>query len=301
MRPPPRIGLVVLNWNSWRDTRECLDSIANVLYGALEIFVVDNGSWDDSPDRIAATFPMAKLLRLPLNRGYGGGMNEGIRAALGSGCEFVLCLNNDMTLDPASLEPLVNAAREEFTVPFPTIYQRENPEFIDSAGNHLSYTGLTTLIAHGARGVSESLEADYTELPFLSRELVELIGGFQEDYFTFYEDVDLCLRIRAAGWHFRLVLASKVYHRRGSTTRRIPGLVSYYSVRNRFLLMRDNGTRGRWILSALHVLFLTLPFQLLESLANPASKHSARHLLSGLIDGLLPWRRRVVREWPPPA
>ncbi|MFQ6012515.1 MAG: glycosyltransferase family 2 protein [Thermoplasmata archaeon] len=300
MARPPRVALVVLNWNDWEDTRRCLDSLADLSYRRRETIVVDNGSRDGSPDRVAEGFPAVKLVRLPANRGYGGGMNAGIQAALAEGCDFVLCLNNDMTVEPGFLEPLVEAAGDEATVPYPAIYQGDHPDLLDSAGNRVSYTGLTGLVAHGAREIPPGLEVDYTELPLLPRALLARIGGYKEEYFAFYEDVDLGARMRAAGWTLRLVPESRVYHRRGRTTRRVRGLVSYYSVRNRLLLMRDNGTRGRWLLTVLHVLLLTLPFLILRALANPRSGHSPRHLLLGLVDGLLPWRRGLVRAWPAP-
>ncbi len=296
----PRVALIILNWNDWEATERCLDSTTRLTYQPLDVYLVDNGSQDGSPDRVAASFPGVSLIRLPENRGYGGGMNAGIRAGLEGGGDHILCLNNDMTLDPGFLEPLVEAAREG-TVPYPALFQADDAGLLDNAGNKLSYTGLTGLIAHGEREVPTDVLADYTELPFLPRELLQHTGGYKEEYFAFYEDVDLCLRIRAAGWHFRVVPGSKISHRRGSTTRRVSGLVSYYSVRNRILVMRDNGSRGRGLLTAFHVLFLTVPFRLFESLVSPTSKHSPRHLLSGLIDGLLPWRRGIARRWPPPA
>ncbi|MFQ5920140.1 MAG: glycosyltransferase family 2 protein [Thermoplasmata archaeon] len=300
MATAPRVALVVLNWNAWDSTRRCLDSATGLTYRPLDIYLVDNGSRDGSPDRVAASFPGVNLIRLPENLGYGGGMNAGIQKALEEGGDHILCLNNDMTLDPGFLEPLVEAVKDG-TVPYPALFQGEDHRLLDNAGNRLSYTGLTSLIAHGERDVPTSVMADYTELPFLPRRLLERIGAYKEEYFAFYEDVDLCLRIRDAGWDFRFVPASKIAHRRGSTTRRIPGLISYYSVRNRLLMIRDNGSGTRWLITALHVLLLTLPSQLLESLANPESKHSARHLLSGLRDGLLTWRRGVTRRWPVPA
>ena len=296
----PRVALVILNWNDWEATRACLESTTRLTYPSVDTYVVDNGSLDGSPDQVADTFPEARLIRLGENRGYGGGMNAGIRAGLEDGGDYVLCLNNDMTVDPGFLEPLVEAARTEATVPYPAIYQGDHPDLVDNAGNRVSYTGLTALVAHGAREISASLEADYTELPLLPRTLLAHIGGYKEEYFAFYEDVDLGVRIRAAGWTPRLVPGSKVYHWRGRTTRRIPGLVSYYSVRNRLLLMRDNGTPGQWLLTVLHVLLLTLPYQVLRALAGPPSGHSPRHLLLGLVDGLLPWRRGLVRAWPAP-
>ncbi len=301
MATSPRVALVILNWNDWEATRACLESTTRLTYPSVDSYVVDNGSLDGSPDRVTDTFPEAHLIRLAENRGYGGGMNAGIRAGLEDGADYVLCLNNDMTVDPGFLEPLVEAARKEATVPYPAIYQGDHPNLVDNAGNRVSYTGLTGLVAQGAQEIPAGVEADYTELPLLPRPLLARLEGYQEEYFAFYEDVDLGVRMRAAGWTLRLVPESKVYHWRGRTTRRIPGLVSYYSVRNRLLMTRDNATRGRWLLTALHLLLITLPLQLLEALANPRTKHSPRHLLAGLHDGLLPWRRGIIRAWPPPA
>ncbi len=297
----PNVAVVVLNWNGWEDTKACVKSIQELRYTPRQVYIVDNGSTDGSPQRLHAAFPDVTLLRLRSNLGYGGGMNAGIRAALEEQSDFILCVNNDMTFDSDFLEPLVQAAEGGGVIPFPAIHQGEDPGRIDSAGNRLSYTGLTSPVGHGAKEVPTRVEADYTELPLLARRLLERIGLYKEEYFAFYEDADLSLRIRGAGWDLRLVPESRVYHRRGSTTRRIPGLTLHYSLRNRLLVIRDNGTRGRWLLTAFHVLFLTLPFQLLKVLANPTSKHSPRHLLSGLVDGLLPWRRGIVRRWPPPT
>ncbi|MFQ5909273.1 MAG: glycosyltransferase family 2 protein, partial [Thermoplasmata archaeon] len=197
----PRVALVILNWNDWEATRTCLESVAKATYSPMKTYVVDNGSSDGSPDRIAEAFPHVPLLRLSRNHGYGGGMNAGIRAALEEVADYVLCLNNDMTVDPGFLEHLVRAASPGRVVPFPAVYQLGDPERVDSAGNRFHRrTGLVGAIGRGSREVPKGAEADYTELPFLPRPLLERIGGYDESYFAFYEDVDLCLRIRREGW-----------------------------------------------------------------------------------------------------
>ncbi|MFQ5871914.1 MAG: glycosyltransferase family 2 protein [Candidatus Geothermarchaeales archaeon] len=298
MPPTPKVAIVVLNWNGWEDTRECLESLKGLTYLSFEAYAVDNGSTDGSPDRIADSFPEVRLLRLPENRGFAGGMNAGLKAALKDGHDFVLCLNNDMIVDPGLLEPLVATAIGEKVVPYPAIYQYGHRGVLDNVGQRINlFTGMTWMVAHGSRRLPESIEADYTEVPLFSRELLEVLGGWKEEYFALYEDADLCLRIQRAGWKVVCVPEAKVYHKRGRTAGRVPGLVSYYSIRNRLLVVRSHGTKWHYLTTLLHILLLTIPYIGLHRLLTPNYKHSLRHVLLGLTDGLFPWRRRISRAW----
>ncbi len=298
MPPDASVAILVLNWNGWKDTKECLESLRALEHSSTATYVVDNGSTDGSPEKIASLFPEAKLLRLPQNRGFAGGMNAGVQAALEDGHDFVLGLNNDMTVDPRLLEPLLAAAREGKIVPYPTIYQAEEPDVIDNLGHRVNlFTGLTWMVAHGERDPPVSPEADYTELPFLSREALGAVRGWREEYFAFYEDTDLSLRLRKAGWTLLYVPESRVYHRRGRTAGRVHGLVSYYSIRNRLMVVRSHASPWHYLTALLHILLFTIPYIGLRCLLTRGYKHSFRHVLLGLADGLLPWRRNVVRTW----
>ncbi|MFQ5552645.1 MAG: glycosyltransferase family 2 protein [Thermoplasmata archaeon] len=295
------VAIVVLNWNGWEDTRECLESLREISYAPVEVYVVDNGSVDGSPQRIARDFPEVKLLRLTDNRGFGGGMNVGIEKALKDNHDFILCLNNDMTVDPGLLEPLVRSARNQGSVPYPAIYQYEAPHLLDNLGNTINlYTGLPRRVAHGSSQVPPRIEADYSELPLLSKELLEALGDWNEEFFAFYEDTEFGLRMREAGWELVCVSEAKVFHRRGRTARRVRGLVSYYNIRNRLLLVRMHGTRLQYVTTLLHVLLLIIPYIAIRCLVSSRYKHSFRHTLLGLRDGLFPSRRTPRREWEPP-
>jgi GT2 family glycosyltransferase len=298
MPNPPKIAIVVLNWNGWEDTRECLESLRRLTYPSYAVYVVDNGSTDSSPERIAETFPEVRLIRLPENRGFAGGMNAGLRAAVEDGWEYVLCLNNDMTADPDLLDALATATRQERVVPYPAIYQYDHPELVDNLGQRIHlFTGITWMVAHGSDSLPERVEADYTEVPLLPRELLNIIGGWTEDYFAFYEDADLGLRIREAGWRLLCVPEARVLHKRGRTAGRIPGLMSYYSIRNRLMVVRRHASAWHYATTVLHILLLTIPYIGLRCLLQRDYKHSFRHILLGLADGLLPWRRHISRTW----
>ena len=106
----PRVSAVLLGWNGREDTLACLRSLGRATYPALSVVVVDNGSTDGGPDAVAAEFP-ASACSAGENRGFAGGVNVGVDAALGDGAEAVLLLNNDATAEPGFLEPLVEAAR----------------------------------------------------------------------------------------------------------------------------------------------------------------------------------------------
>ncbi len=101
------VCIIVLNWNNAPDTLECLHSLASLEYPDYHVLVVDNGSTDDSVSLIRAAFPAVEILETGANLGYAGGNNAGIRHALAAGADLVCILNNDVTVEPGFLTPLV--------------------------------------------------------------------------------------------------------------------------------------------------------------------------------------------------
>ncbi len=95
MTAQPDVTCILLNWNGWRDTVECLKALKECRYRNLTIIVVDNGSTNDSVARIRAAHPDVLLLESGKNLGFAGGNNIGIRYALAQGAEYVWLLNND--------------------------------------------------------------------------------------------------------------------------------------------------------------------------------------------------------------
>lgn len=296
MTSGPRVAVLILNWNGWEDTRECLRSLQQSS-ATPSVYVVDNGSTDGSPDRVSKEFPWAKLVPLPENRGFPGGMNAGIWKSIEDGHDFVICLNNDMVFEPDFLGPLLTA-QTEGVIPYPSIYSYDQRDTIDNLGQRLDlFTGLTRMVAHGHHSPPSIVDADYTEVPVLSREALEKVGGWDESYFAFYEDADLCLRLREAGWRIKCVPESRVYHKRGRTAARVRGLVSYYSIRNRLKVVRAHASLWHYVTTLLHILLWTIPYIGLRCLLKPGYKHSFRHTLLGLLDGAIPWRRKIQRTW----
>ena len=106
----PGVCCVIVNWNVWRDTLDCLASLLEQDYGNLQILVVDNGSTDDSVERIRSSFPEARLIETGKNVGFPSGCNVGLRAAFAGNAELVLVLNNDTVCPPDTLRKLIRRA-----------------------------------------------------------------------------------------------------------------------------------------------------------------------------------------------
>jgi len=108
----PKVVIIVLNWNGWRDTIECLESLQRLTYPNYQVIVVDNGSTDDSVGRIRRAYPNVVLIETDENLGYAGGNNVGINYALKHGTEYVLILNNEVKIEPNVLTVMIEVAKQ---------------------------------------------------------------------------------------------------------------------------------------------------------------------------------------------
>ena len=112
----PRVAVVVVNYNGWRDTCACVRSLTHQSYLNHHVVVVDNHSGDDSVARLHEEFPGLKVLEQAENRGFATGSNASIRGALADGAEFVWLLNNDTTSAPDVLQHLVATAQADTSI-----------------------------------------------------------------------------------------------------------------------------------------------------------------------------------------
>jgi len=219
----PETSVVIPNWNG-RDLLEaCLGSLRRQTYQDFEVIVVDNGSSDDSVQFIQTNFSEVKVTRLPVNQGFCKAVNCGIKLARG---KYIALLNNDTETHPAWLEELVGALRENPRIGFCAskmlnFFQRDR---IDNAGDGLSYYGY-----NAGQGEADSGQYDRTRLVLSAcagaaiyrRELFSDTGLFDEDFFAYYEDIDLALRAQLKGYQCLYVPTAVVYHIHQATSNRI--------------------------------------------------------------------------------
>jgi len=218
----------VLAWNGADDTLACLTSLAAAQLGGARVIVVDNGSRDGTIERVRAEFPSVAVLALPENRGFAGGNNAGITAALDAGAEGVLLLNNDARVAPDFLPPLLDAiaSRPRCAAASSAVFRLDRPELIDVAYVELRFDlrsvvqimGVNALPGEGYDTRREVEVAVGTAL-LLRAEALREVGLLDEAYFAYHEDVDWCIRARQAGYEMFYEPYSRVYHLGSSSTR----------------------------------------------------------------------------------
>jgi GT2 family glycosyltransferase len=235
-----KVSVIVVNWNRRDLLRACLKSLTNQTQTDFEVIVVENGSVDGSGEMVAGEFPAVRLIRNSENRGFCAANNQGIQA---SKAEFIALLNNDAEADPRWLAALVDSfqGRADFGMAASKILVWENPQRIDKAG-HLIYPDGQ----NRGRGSGETDIGQYDHLEealwpdgcaaMYRREMLDSIGGFDEDLFAYADDAELGLRARIAGWRCVYVPTAVVRHHRGATLGLGSGRRLALIERNRLLL-----------------------------------------------------------------
>ena len=224
---------IVLNWNGWPHTLKCLDSLTKIDYVNNKVVVVDNASSDDSCLEIKNAYPGVKLLRSNVNLGFGGGCNIGIRYALSQGASYIWLLNNDTLVESATLKALVNQMTcDPCNGAVGSVLRYMNkPSQIQAWGG--GYVNFLTGRSHHCFAPVDPKTLDYLTAAslLLRKEALESVGIFDEkSFFMYWEDVDLCYRIRRAGWNLDVAANSKVLHvESGSLGKKNPKLNRYFS------------------------------------------------------------------------
>ncbi|MEV7826816.1 glycosyltransferase family 2 protein [Microbacterium enclense] len=242
------VAVVVPTWNGLEDLPACLDSLRRQST-PIEIVVVENGSSDGTTEMLRASYADVTVLVQAVNLGFAGGVNAGIRYALHRGHEFVALLNNDAIADPSWVEHLVSEMERDHRVgmvasKFVTI----DGARLDSTGECYSVWGLPFPRGRGEERLDAFDEA--TELfgasggsTLYRADMLRDVGLFDEDFFAYFEDVDLSWRAHLRGWRVRLAPSAIAYHRIGATSGRIPGFTTYQTLKNLFWVVVKNVPR----------------------------------------------------------
>lgn len=270
----PRVVAIVLDWNGTEDTLRCLRSLRRVTTPGLEVVVVDNGSRPGLEAALRADGFAGVVLRSESNLGYAGGNNLGLGHALARGADFAWVLNNDAEVDPGALDALLAAAgREPRAGAFGSrVLRGDDPSRVWVAWGRVTWR--QSLIALDGEdepdGARFAGERDVEWLPgcalLLRREALEQVGGFDEEFFAYHEDVDWAARARALGWTCRYVGASRVrHHVHGSSggASHYGGFRKYLSARNTVLYARRHGSAANKAMLVACIL-ATFPLQLLR-------------------------------------
>ena len=240
------ITIVIASWNRKGDLLECLASLREMPPPPPRIIVVNNASEDGTREAVAAGFPEVTVLDSPVNRGFAGGNNLGIRKAREEGAEYICLLNNDTVVRPDFLTSLTRAAekRPRAAILGARVVYYQQPELIWSDGIEVGRWSGQIRARHYRRsekGITDkvvSVDAVSGAALLLRSRVLDEIGLFDERYFLCFEDVDLCLRARDLGYSVLTVPSSRVLHKvSGSMGGEGSPTVVYYATRNHLLAL----------------------------------------------------------------
>ncbi len=217
----PTVSLVIPNWNGLVHLKGCFDAIARQTLQPLETIMVDNGSTDGSFEFVRQRYPHIHIIALSSNHGFAYAVNRGIEAARG---EFIGLLNNDTDLDDHWLERLVTALKEDQGLGSAACKMLNfyNRSMIDSAGDGLTPYGSVYNRGHGEHDGSrfhtqELVFGACAGASLYRKDVFKGVGPFDEDFVSFFEDVDMSLRLQLAGFKCIYVPDAVCYHKRGAT------------------------------------------------------------------------------------
>ncbi|MCA9332290.1 glycosyltransferase family 2 protein, partial [Candidatus Saccharibacteria bacterium] len=232
-----KIAVVIPNWNGKDVIKSCLDSLLSQKAEA-KIVVVENASIDGSLEFVKNNYPDVVVLEQGKNLGFAGGVNMGIKYAMKNDYEFVALFNNDAVADKNWLGYLIKELEENSETGIATCkFLTTDGEKIDSTGDLYTSWGLPF-----PRGRDEKEDGQYdaknevfaatggASLYRLS--MLEQIGLFDEDFFAYFEDVDISFRAQLAGWKVRYVPKAIAYHKIGATSGKISGFTTFQTLKN---------------------------------------------------------------------
>lgn len=249
------LGIIIANWNGEKLIDKCLESLENQSFKDFKVYIVDNDSKDNSKEIIKSYNEKLKidLTEMSYNSGFALANNIGIKKAIKDGCDYILTLNNDVEVPKQSLKSAMNDIEnnKDFDVFQLFMINYFNKDVCDAAGLNFK-ENLIPIQVGFKESVSDILSKDDISIDGVcagaaiysikSLEVVKLDNNnyFDSNFFAYFEDVDLSLRLKSAGFKAKLLRNSIVYHMHSATGGKTTGFKEYYLTRNLFMYTKRN-------------------------------------------------------------
>jgi N-acetylglucosaminyl-diphospho-decaprenol L-rhamnosyltransferase len=230
------ITVIVVNYNSGARLQKCMAALSTQTFRDFDVIVVDNNSDDDSLNFVMPDGLNARLLRLPDNVGFAAANNRAVET---TSAEWVAFLNPDAYAKPDWLQAFVDGAECHSGVDaFGSLQLNAfNPSLIDGAGDVYFAAGISYRggFNHPVETAPEEGEcfAPCAAAAFYRKDIFDQLGGFEEKFFCYSEDVDLAFRLRLAGGRAVQLRDAVVYHEGSGITGQLGGFAIYHGHRNR--------------------------------------------------------------------
>ena len=276
----PRIAIIIINWNTYQLTFNCLKSLEACSYKNKTIFFVDNGSNDGSGDKIALEFPEINYIKNEKNEGFTGANNKALNIILKQSFDYVLLLNNDTEVEPnflsllaASMESDKNLAATQ-----PLILDFPNKNTIWNAGGSFNtFFGLSKTRYKGLIYKPKLKIETFTEwisgcCILVNIGVVKKVGLLDNRFFAYFEDVDWSIRMTNQGYKLGVVPKSIIYHHTSGSTKKnntsnegnLSPYAHYLNVRNHIYLIKKHNSFfnniGSWIYQILKITSYSIYF-----------------------------------------
>jgi len=291
----PLVMIIVLTWNNFNDTAECLQSLQEINYPNYRVVLVDNGSEDGSIKKIRPLHPEVTIIENNKNLGYAGGNNVGIRYAISEMAEYILLLNNDIVVEKSLVSEFVKISKQ-----YPDVgilggfnYYFEKRNTIQFSGGIIDWK-RGNVIDTTRHKIDKDQFEQVREVDtvagsclFIPKQIIKQIGLLDFRYFLNFEETDLCCRVKKAGYRVYSCLTAKVWHKvsiSGKNRKTGINILKYYSVRNKYLFLIKNSPKS-FLLLSLPYHTVTTVFQILQSFLK-GKIHKAKLLIFGLKDGI---------------
>jgi len=255
----PSVAVIVVNYNSGGLLARCLEALARQTVPALRAIVVDNASNDGSAEGMERRYPNLVLVRAPGNLGFAAGNNLALKHV--QGADWIALLNPDAFPEPDWLERLSAAAlaRPEFSFFGCRMLLADNPRLLDGTADAYHVSGASWRRDHGRpaeQGMKEPGEifGPCAAAALYSRSALDEVGGFDESYFCYHEDVDLAFRLRLRGHRCWYAPDAVVRHVSSGITGRRSDFATYHGHRNLvWTYVKNMPSALFWLFLPLHV------------------------------------------------
>ncbi len=301
----PPVQIIILNYNSFNDTIECVKSIIkNEIKTPYQLTIIDNGSNNFDEKKINKISTNIQIIKSKTNLGYAGGINLGIRSILSTNTDHILLLNNDTIVEKNFLTELVNTASQNSSIGIvgPLITYYSNPGLIWFAGG--LFNKYTTLTRHKDMNKDKQKYANTTpfETKFISgccmlikTDLLKKIGLFDKSYFLYNEDLDFCYKTAQEGYIMLINPKSEIRHKISASSsdqknttcdpHQFSKTKAYYWSRSDMIFIKKNLKGVPRLTATISIFLIKYPYFILYLLSQkkyPELKEYFRGILGGI-------------------
>ena len=298
-----KLCYVILNYNSFEDTKDCINSLLNQTIQTFNILIVDNDSSDNSMQLLKTQFPQLFFIQNKKNIGFAGGCNIGINFCLHNKYDYVFLLNNDTIAHPRMTEIIYSYIKIHTTESLitGTIFYKDLPNRLWYAGGKIDYLRLKGVHFQLNNDISDDndfINENTQKISFISGcmmlikcDVFKEIGILDEFFFANYEDVDFCIRAHSVGLTMSYVYEAIIWHKVSPNFKsknkliRFTPFLYYLKSRNKTYLIKKHGS----FYSIAFLFLFNLP-KLLKYLLGftlMLKFKELKYLLFGFYDGLI--------------